>query len=197
MKLSARDATDFLLREYPAAFSTDARTPLKVGIHRDIAARGIGVSETSLKSALRAWATHPAYVANVRNRKPRLDLAGVPGELPTEQEAAHARGQASAKAKPRLGKAERKDPDFVRAAAIRRDAAPGEDLAGDDLAFMHSVLDRHLEGRAKRLGSTGIRVIGVLGVQALAVSFGPDRAERFSLLKCFAAPESRPAEAAA
>jgi len=81
-------SVDWLVVNFPRAFSQELPKPLKIGIHDDIIAcqRGDKPSQAKIRQALRYYTNSRAYLACQQAGTPRVDLQGhVMGEVTTGQ----------------------------------------------------------------------------------------------------------------
>ncbi|MBK8184949.1 MAG: ProQ/FinO family protein [Candidatus Competibacteraceae bacterium] len=77
----------WLAREYPSTFNLDAPSPLKIGVHLDLAAQHPDIDPATLRRALKRYCERRRYqLALAREGAVRLDLDGQPaGEVTAEQ----------------------------------------------------------------------------------------------------------------
>jgi len=83
-----------LAERFPACFNWENPQPLKIGIHKDLAAAGFleaGVNSVNLKRALGRYCNRPRYRRTLREGKIRVDLQGQPAGAVTATEADLAR----------------------------------------------------------------------------------------------------------
>jgi ProP effector len=108
-KKARTDALAWLAQQFPASFDNSNRIyPLKKGIMDDILvytdkAAEAGISKSKLREAVVVFTRRLDYLACLKAREMRVDLAGNPVEEVTEEEAEHA----STKIKKRVEKSVR------------------------------------------------------------------------------------------
>lgn len=127
-------AIALLVKRFPACFAMyeARRRPLKIGIRSDIAATLDGaITPHDLANALRVYCGNRGYLASTRTGAARIDLAGKPVGVVTEQESQSAKERLIArKARPPAKPTQPKAPqpkrlslaDLKAAAAARRKA---------------------------------------------------------------------------
>ncbi len=79
-----------LTERFPACFNWENPQPLKIGIHKDLAAAGFletGVNPVNLKRALGRYCNRPRYRRTLRAGRIRVDLQGQPAGAVTAAEA--------------------------------------------------------------------------------------------------------------
>ena len=77
-----------LIEQFPHCFAWHAHRPLKIGIHKDLEARGIDARVARL--GLHRYCRHIAYQHALVEGAIRIDLDGQPAGTVTHQEAAYA-----------------------------------------------------------------------------------------------------------
>lgn len=174
-----------LASAHPAAFGGPAR-PLKVGIHRDVAAAHPEAGAAAIQRALGWVANRPPYLEALALGRGRVDLDGRPAGEPDEAQRRSAAARLALLLGARDGSVDprKATPEFVRAMAIRRATPLGRDLAGADMEFVLSLFARHPRAAAKTAGVEGVGVREVAGRPALVGLRRDGGAETFNLLKC-------------
>lgn len=83
---------DILAHRFPAAFKGrgESKTPLKIGIDRDILAAMPELGDRRIVLALQDYTFGPTYLSNLHAGAPRIGLDGAPAGEVSAEEAAHA-----------------------------------------------------------------------------------------------------------
>jgi hypothetical protein len=138
---------------YPATFDRKRRPPLKIGIHRDLREAHPEWGMNEIGRALRWWTSNVDYLDSLAARHPRVDLHGIPGDLPAEEDAVQSRRSAEViRARLRWSEGVRRCEEIVG----RHDV--GQEVSGADLAALLALLDERPDGAATRARLAGARI---------------------------------------